>query len=407
MDYEKEVAALAELYKIAVSRIRAELERLDVTNMSRANSRAALAEVARILKSLNAESKTWVADNIPEAAHDGIEETLVRLGEVETLAAAKKVASFNRINERVVAAAVADTMDDLLAVTQNIDRRVRATIQRVAGESLRENLAAGINGQKTIKREMVTKLRKELSNAVDTGIVDAAGRRWKPEVYAEMLSRTKLHAVNREARINEAVSHGAFYGRISSHGATDACSRYEGMVVKLIRDAPGEYPYIGDLPRREIFHPNCRHTISPLKYPEDLTENKRKIDETKREIYNVRNDIQEGRINKSINKELQDRHIEGTYGYKEYVKQMIKRGKPNELPSILTADADFLIEKYAGKSDISIKSGGRIFEKFIHSEVIGYVMGVPTKTGSIRYRKQTGTHIVPIILEEEGERNDL
>src|SRR5690606_27854204 len=104
------------------------------------------------------------------------------------------------------------------------------------------NLAAGINGQRTLRREILTKLRRDLGNAVDTGIIDAAGRRWKPEVYAEMLSRTKLHAVNREARINEAISRGAFYGRISTHGATDACRKYEGMIVKLVREAEGEYP---------------------------------------------------------------------------------------------------------------------------------------------------------------------
>lgn len=37
--------------------------------------------------------------------------------------------------------------------------------------------------------------------------------------------------------------------------------------MKLTRDAPGSYPYIGDLPSREIFHPNCRHTLSPVRDP--------------------------------------------------------------------------------------------------------------------------------------------
>ncbi|MOA45391.1 hypothetical protein D3C78_1677850 [compost metagenome] len=87
-----------------------------------------------------------------------------------------------------------------------------------------------------------------------------------------MVTRTKLAETHREATINEAVGRNAFYAQISRHGATDACQNWEGRVVKLVRDAPGDYPFIGDLPRREIFHPRCRHVLSPARNPELLAQ---------------------------------------------------------------------------------------------------------------------------------------
>jgi len=87
-----------------------------------------------------------------------------------------------------------------------------------------------------------------------------------------MLARTKMMNAQREASINEALSEGSFYGRISRHNAKDACRKWEGKIVKLVAEVPGDYPYIGDLPRNEIFHPNCRHLVTPLRDPRKYNE---------------------------------------------------------------------------------------------------------------------------------------
>lgn len=267
--YDYEIERLVSAYKDAISRIKNELERLDLTGLSRANSAAALAEVARILASLNEESAAWVEANIPKAARDGVARTLVALSVVETLAEAEAIVKFNRINANMVASVVADTQADLLAVTQNVDRKVRAAVRQAVAESQRANMAAGINGRRTINRDTLAAMRKSLGDAVNTGIIDAAGRRWKPEVYADMVTRTKMLEAHKEATINEALGRDVQYGVISRHGATDACANWEGRIVKFVREAPGDYPYIGDLPRREIFHPNCKHLISPVRKPQE------------------------------------------------------------------------------------------------------------------------------------------
>lgn len=268
--YDYEVAVLVRAYKSAILAISSELSRLDLTDLSRANSRAALAEVAAILRSLNAESAEWVAKHIPLAATDGVALAIVQLGAAETLEDAQKIVKFNRINREFVASAVADTQADLLAVTQNVDRRVKLAIRQATADSMRANLTRGINGNRTLNADILQRMKSTLGSAVDTGIIDSASRRWAPEAYVKMLTRTKMAATQRESTINEAVGRGAYYGVISKHNAVDKCREYEGMIVKLTPDAPGNYRYIGDLPRNEIFHPCCAHVVTAIRDPKLL-----------------------------------------------------------------------------------------------------------------------------------------
>lgn len=271
-DYDYDVNLLVKAFKDALLAIAGELSRLDLTGISRANAKAALAEVAAILRGLNEESAAWVEKHVPKAATDGVIRAIVDLGAAETVAEAEKIAKFNRINREFVASAVADTQADILAVTQNVDRRVKQAVRQATAESMRANLTKGVNGQRTLNADMLQRMRQTLGSAIDTGIIDSAGRRWKPDVYVEMLSRTKMNATHREATINEAVGRGAYYARVSRHGATDACLNWEGRIVKLTPDAPGDYPYVGDISRRELFHPKCKHVLSPVRDPQLLAQ---------------------------------------------------------------------------------------------------------------------------------------
>jgi hypothetical protein len=275
-DFNYHVSKLTKAYKDGVKRIMAELDRLDVTDLSRANSAAALANIAEILKAVDKESAEWVEENIPIAARQGVSSAIVALGATDTIEEALEIAKFNRPNQALVRAAIADTQQDLLAVTRNIDRRTRGAIRRVTSQSIRENMAAGINGRKAIKRDIVVGLSKELGKAVDTGIIDAAGRRWRPEVYAEMVTNTKMSEAYVEATINEAIQREALYGVISSHGAKDHCRYFEGMIVKLTEDAPGNYRTLAELKNSGlIFHPNCKHFVSPIRVPKNLPDSVR------------------------------------------------------------------------------------------------------------------------------------
>lgn len=260
--YNYEVDQLSAYYQEAIQDILVELDRVDMDNFRRANAKATLASISEILSELDDKSKAWVERNIPKAARDGVINTIVSLGVAQTVEEAAKIASFSRLNKEMVAAAVADTQADLLAVTENVGRKTKAAVRKAVSDSMRYHMTRGENGRRTIAAD----IRKTLQKSVETGIIDAARRRWRPEVYADMAVRTKMMETYREATTNEAIKRNVYYAVISSHGAKDACRYHEGKVMKLTEDAPGNYPTYDQLKASgEIWHPNCRHSYAPIR----------------------------------------------------------------------------------------------------------------------------------------------
>ncbi|MEI2356065.1 phage minor capsid protein [Mesobacillus zeae] len=275
-DYNYDVDQIVKAYEQAINEIVRELERLDLTKYQRANMLSTLKSISEILAELDEKAALMAQSSIEKAATDGIIHAILALEIVDNIAEVRKIVMFNRINKEFVKAAVADTQADLLAVTQNVDKKVRAAVRQVTAEVMRNSLPKGINASDPLRREILTGLRKTLGDSVNTGIIDAAGRRWKPSTYVDVLVSTKMMEAHKEATINEAVPRGALYGVISKHGATDTCSKWEGKIVKLDRSAPGDYPFIYELPKREIFHPNCRHVVSPVRRLDRLPANVQK-----------------------------------------------------------------------------------------------------------------------------------
>ncbi|AUM66382.1 minor capsid protein [Brevibacillus laterosporus] len=267
--YDYDIERLVTAYKRALNDIMRELERLNVTDVSYTREKALVAKITQILTELNEETTEWINVSITKAVEYGVAESLVALESVGTVSEALALAKFGTLNKRLVASAIADTQSDLLEVTKRVHREVRLAIRRATAEAMRANMARGTNGRRTISRDILSDIRKTLGRSVETGIIDAAGRRWKPEVYVDTVVRTKMMRTQIEATINEAVERETYYGRISGHGAKDACRSWEGRIVKLMPDAPGDYPYIGNLiGSREIFHPRCRHVVTPIRLPE-------------------------------------------------------------------------------------------------------------------------------------------
>ncbi|WP_040932646.1 phage minor capsid protein [Paenibacillus larvae] len=264
--YDYDVDKLVSAYKRALQKVRNELNGIELVGMQRAIVTANIRRIERILTDLLDETDDWIQENIPKAAADGVVKTLIALEIVETVEEAIKAVKLSKISENMVAAAIADTQADILAVTQNVERKVRSAIKKAYADSVRENMAAGINGRRTISRDALDRMRQELGKSLDSGIIDAAGRRWRPDTYVEMLTRTKMMNTYREATTISALERDAQYAVISRHGATDACSNWEGKIIKLTAEAPGPYPTYDQLrATKEIFHPHCKHTFTPIR----------------------------------------------------------------------------------------------------------------------------------------------
>lgn len=262
-NYDYDVKRLVKAFEQALKDVQRELDALFLTDFERAQILAVEKSILNILSDMTKYGDEWATVAMTAAATEGIASAIYALGLVSTFDEALKVVKFNTANKRLIDAAIADTQADILAVTQNIERQAKLAIRKATAEAMRYKLTRGINATQDISKE----IRQRIVKATDVAIIDARGNRWKVGAYADMLARTKMMNAHREASINEALSEGSYYGRISRHNAKDACRKWEGKIVKLVADVPGDYPYIGDLPRNEIFHPNCRHLVTPLRDP--------------------------------------------------------------------------------------------------------------------------------------------
>lgn len=96
--------------------------------------------------------------------------------------------------------------------------------------------------------------------------VDSRGRSWSNAAYLQMLTRTTLARIDRNAQVNTLVGNGCDLARISEDGGGDvceACARWEGKVVSLTGATKG-FPTLADAEADGLFHPNCVHRVEYL-----------------------------------------------------------------------------------------------------------------------------------------------
>jgi hypothetical protein len=105
-------------------------------------------------------------------------------------------------------------------------------------------------------------LRDEvMSQHLDFTFVDRAGRKWAPEKYLRMVSRTLMAESQREAHEAAYAEAGVDLVKVSIHGTKcEKCQPYEGMVLSLTGATEG-YPTVAKARREGLFHPNCKHRL--------------------------------------------------------------------------------------------------------------------------------------------------
>ena len=166
-------------------------------------------------------------------------------------------------------ALVNDTYNDLLIATQNTEKKIKQLVRSVVSDTIRVKALEQL-GRKTTRNAVVEKLTQQglsrkLTDEAWVGIIDKAGRRWNLSTYAEMVVRTKLQQAHVEGVRVETLERGVDLAVISSHGAKDACASYEGMVISINGQTPGYKTYQELRQGGKIFHPNCKHHISPIR----------------------------------------------------------------------------------------------------------------------------------------------
>lgn len=300
--YDRDVNELVRIYKAAILEVIAILESLSTygskKDISRAQMQAVLAQLSVLLGEVDRDAERWVKDRIREAFIDGQVETLVSLGEAKTLEEARAMVAGAGISElavQTIDAMTADTFEDLLYANNKMKRETVKMVRSVVAEQMKMKAAEGM-GRNTTRKAIVQALtKKELRERFNVegnvAIVDRAGRRWKLQTYAEMVTRTKMLQAHAEGTRIEALERGVDLAIISSHNAKDACRNFEGQIISMNGQTEGFMTY--DELRRSnlIFHPNCRHKVTPIRdislLPEEV---RKKFEDNQKEAKNALRD---------------------------------------------------------------------------------------------------------------------
>lgn len=283
-NYERDINRLIATYKAAIVEVILALETLSTygkeKDISQSQMEATLAQLSVLLSNLDNEAELWVKEQITRAFQNGQAESVIAAGEAKTLEEAVKLASMSALATQTIQAMIDDTFEDLLFANQKMKRETIKMVRAVVAEQIRNKAAQGM-GRNTTRNAIVQALtkkdiRERFKFEGNVAIIDKAGRRWKLETYAEMVTRTKMLQAHFEGTRVEALERGIDLAIISSHGAKDACSKYEGQIISMNGQTEGFLKYEDLRKSNLIFHPNCKHKITPIRDISLLPESVRK-----------------------------------------------------------------------------------------------------------------------------------
>jgi hypothetical protein len=228
-------------------------------------------------------------DNYIKTAYlEGRAYHMLSVGDAETMKDAIDNQSWNRVNRDKVEAIVSDTYNDILLATQNTEKHIKGLVRDTVSKVAQYNAVKNTNyteQAEQLKKELSKKgLSERIVKEGFVGIVDKKGRRWDLGVYSKMVMKTKINDAFKEGVMQRAKEEGMDLAVISDHSADDACSKWEGVVVSMTGATKGYPTYAEARGTNQVFHPNCEHTLHPIRsldmlHPDDIAEAKRKAKE--------------------------------------------------------------------------------------------------------------------------------
>lgn len=281
--YDKDSKKIIKMYDKARQAIILELLKLVETGSNdkvKVNQQASmLRQIDFILSQLNANVQATLEEGLLASFTEGQAVLSYSVGDYKSLKEATENVAFSMLAQETIDTIMQDTFDDLLSATQLTSKRTKQIVRRVVSEKMKIDVARA-RGYDVMKSSVIEELTKSgLSKTVTkdgfVGIIDKAGRKWKMSNYVDMVVKTKYKQARFEGLRTKALEDDIDLAIISSHGAKDACRKYEGMIISMNGTTKG-YPSYSELRKsNEIFHPRCKHTIYPFRSPDLLSEDER------------------------------------------------------------------------------------------------------------------------------------
>lgn len=150
---------------------------------------------------------------------------------------AKADAQFARMKAQVREAIVQD------ARQINREAKVRKITKRVAAKDLTGS---------------------QLGRGLQTNFVDRAGKKWKTDVYLEVLADGSARNAALNALQDKMAEEGQNLVMVAGPaGGCPKCAPWVGMILSLVGGT--DYPTVDEAMGQGLFHPRCRHHLVPYK----------------------------------------------------------------------------------------------------------------------------------------------
>lgn len=168
---------------------------------------------------------------------------------------------FTKLHKRSVQNILAEAQDDIDLIAQNGNKMVKRGLNQAARQEIFDQVATGKlvgTTNENLKQEI-----KRIIKEQNLKKVTLSGKNWKPDHYADMLARTMLSKAQRDGVANQMTANGHDLVIVSEHAnESDLCRPWEGRVLSLNGMYP-QYPRLETAISSGLYHPNCRHTITP------------------------------------------------------------------------------------------------------------------------------------------------
>lgn len=255
---DESVKLLGNILSGAYRDVYSTLQNEDVTD--RARRIAILNQIKEVAANADADVQAWIQTQVPAFYENGMFETTKALHERGSeLNLDNNFAHFHaEAIDAISKETYASIADGLLGITRTAEQLVSQGQRQAILEGIGKGIITG-DTRKEVSKDIISKLKE----SGITAIRDKGGREWDLLRYAEMLARTKLTQAHNSGVANRLSESGYDLVIVSNHyGACKLCGPHEGKVYS-VKGGSKIYASLDWAISDGLFHPNCRHRISP------------------------------------------------------------------------------------------------------------------------------------------------
>ncbi len=274
----KSVQLFESIIAKSYERTLSEFDGADLANKTR--RAAIMRQLDQIVADTHMDLQAWAVTQIPAFYEAGAFEAakdMVKGGQ-----AVDMYKNFAAIHQEAIAALVNGTSADIASAMVGMQKMTQNLINTATRDALLQQVAVGnITGDS--RKEITKGIMKELKQNGITSLVDKGGKQWDLSTYGRMLARTKLTQAHNNGVAMRLTAEGNDLVIVSDHiSACPLCQPWENKVLS-VSGKSSKYPSLATAQEAGLFHPNCRHAISPLPNDQEYLENSMVWDANKQE----------------------------------------------------------------------------------------------------------------------------